>query len=82
MGTSDHNPVLVKLNIPVFRDKPYQRQVWLYDQADYWEMRGYISSTDWSQVFLEKDPEKVCSRITEIISDAMDLHIPGKNNHQ
>ena len=41
-------------------------------------MRGYISSTDCSQVFLEKDPEKVCSRITEIISDAMDLHIPSK----
>ena len=28
--------------------------------------------------YLEKDPEKVCSRITEIISDAMDLHILSK----
>ena len=25
-GTSDHNPVLVKLNVPVFRDKPYRRK--------------------------------------------------------
>ena len=78
VDTSDHHPVLVKLNVHVFRDKPYRRKVWLYDQADNWEMRGYISSTDWSQVFLEKDPNKVCSRITEIISDPMDLHIPSK----
>ena len=36
VGTSDHNPVLVQLNVPAFySDKPYQRNVWLYEQANY-----------------------------------------------
>ena len=30
LGTSDHNPVLVKLDVPAFRDKPYRRKVWHY----------------------------------------------------
>ena len=41
-------------------------------------MRGHISSTNSSEVFFVEDPEKLCSRITEIISDAMDLYIPSK----
>ena len=78
VGTSDHNPVLVKFDVPAFRDKPYQRKVWQYDQADYWEMIGYLSSTDWTAAFRDNDPEKACSRVTEIITEAMDLYIPNK----
>ena len=33
LGTSDHNPVLVKLDVPVYRDKPYKRKVWQYSKA-------------------------------------------------
>ena len=78
VGTSDHNPVLVKLDVAAFRDKPYQRRVWQYDKANYWEMRGYFTSVNWSGVFQEKDPERACNRVTEIITDAMDLYIPNK----
>ena len=78
LGTSDHNPVLVCLEVPVYRDKPYQRNVWRYDQADYWGMRGHLASTDWPSVFQKKDPEIACSKVTEIICDAMDLFIPSK----
>ena len=35
LGTSDHNPVLVCLDVPVYRDKPHRRKVWRYDKADY-----------------------------------------------
>ena len=28
VGSSDHNPVLIQLKIPVFRDKPYKRRIW------------------------------------------------------
>jgi hypothetical protein len=63
LGTSDHNPVLVSLEVPVYRDKPYKRKVWRYDQADYWGMRGYLSSTDWPSVFQENDPEKACNKV-------------------
>ncbi|CAH3015576.1 unnamed protein product, partial [Porites evermanni] len=51
LGTSDYNPVLVKLQVPIYRDRPYRRRVWRYDKADYWDMRGYISSADWPSVF-------------------------------
>jgi hypothetical protein len=78
LGTSDHNPVLIKLDVPVYRDKPYKRKVWQYNKADYWGMRAHLSSTDWPKVFNTKDPEKACSEVTEIICDAMDIFIPGK----
>ena len=78
LGTSDHSPVLVKLDVPIFRDRPYKRKVWRYDKADYWGMRGYLSSTDWSRVFHTNDPEQACCSITTIICDAMDIFIPSK----
>ena len=78
LGTSDHHPVFVKLNMPLYRDQPYKRKVWQYDKADYWGMRGFIASTNWSLVFQPDDPEVVCSNVTNIIRDAMELYIPGK----
>ena len=50
----DHNPVMACLDVPVYRDKPYKRNVWRYDQADFWGMRGHLASTDWPSVFQEK----------------------------
>ena len=77
IGTSDHNPVLVKLDIPVSRDKPYRRKVWRYDKADYWGMRGHLSSVDWNQALLT-DPDTACSNFTDIVCEAMDIYIPSK----
>ena len=51
LGTSDYNPVLVKLRVPTTEYRSYRRRVWRYDKADYWGMRGYISSADWPSVF-------------------------------
>lgn len=70
--------MLVCLDVPVYRDEPYKRKVWRYDQADYWGMRGHLASTDWPSIFQEKDPEIACSKVTDIICDAMDLFIPSK----
>ena len=78
LGTSDHNPVLVKVDAHPFRDKPYKRKVWQYDKADFWEMRAHFSSINWSEVFNDKDPETACTRVTEIIYDAMEMFIPHK----
>ena len=50
LGTSDHNPVLVQLQVPVFRDKPYRRKVWSYDRTNFWDMRGHLSSVNWSGI--------------------------------
>ena len=77
LGTSDHNPVLVKLDVPLHRDKPYRRKVWHYDKADYWGMRGYPSSVNCSHA-IQFDPEEACSNVTNIITDAMDIFIPSK----
>ena len=74
LGTS----VFVKLNMPLYRDKPYKRKVWQYDKADYWGMRGFLASADWSRAFQPEDPEDVCTNVTDIITDAMEIYIPGK----
>ena len=78
LGTSDHHPVFVKLNVPLYRDKPYKRKVWQYEKADYWGMRGFLASADWSRAFKSEDPEDACTNITNIITDAMEIYIPGK----
>jgi len=78
LGTSDHNPVLIKIDIPAYRDKPYKRKVWCYNKANYWDMRGHLASTDWSAVFSDNNPEDACSKVTDIICEAMDLFIPSK----
>lgn len=78
MGTSDHNPVHLKMNVPLYRDKPYKRKVWQYDKADHWGMRGFLASANWSRAIHPDDPEEACSNITTIISDAMELFIPAK----
>ena len=80
IGTSDHNPVLIQLDISASRDKPYKRKVWCYEKANFWDMRGHLSSTDWSTLFkdYDNDPEKTCTKITEVICDAMDAYIPSK----
>ena len=74
LGTS----VFVKLNMPLYRDKPYKRKVWQYDKADYWGMRGFLASADWSRAFQPEDPEDVCTNVTDIITYAMEIYIPGK----
>ena len=77
LGTSEHNPVLLKLNVSLYRDKPYSREVWQYEKADYWGMRGFLSSADWSlALHSDDDPEEACRNVTTIISDAMYIYIP------
>jgi len=78
LGTSDHHPVHLKLNVPLYRDRPYKRRVWQYDKADYWGMRGFLSSADWSHALKSSDPEAACNNVTTIISDAMEIYIPAK----
>ena len=78
IGSSDHNPVLVKLKVPVFRDKPYKRKVWCYEKASFWDMRGYLSDVDWPSVFKENNSDNLCTKITDIVIDAMEIFIPNK----
>ncbi|CAM4567914.1 unnamed protein product [Leuciscus chuanchicus] len=78
MGSSDHNPVLVQLQIPVLRDKPYKRTVWRYDKAHFWEMRGYLTNINWPSILKDEDPEIICTNFTTILRDAMALYIPNK----
>lgn len=78
IGSSDHNPVLIQLKISVFRDKPYKRRVRRYDKAQFWEMRGYLTSINWSSVFKEKDLEIICTNFTVLLEDAMAVFIPNK----
>ena len=80
IGTSDHNPVLIQLEISASYDKPFKRKVWCYEKASFWDNGGYFSSVDWSALFKDNDndPEKVCTKITEVICDAMDVYIPNK----
>jgi len=78
IGTSDHNPVLAKLQVPLLRDKPYKRKVWQYNKADYWGMRGFLAAADWPLAFKSNNPDEVCSHVTSIITDAMDIFIPSK----
>ena len=79
VGSSDHNSVLTKLDVPTFRDKPYKRKVWCYNKADYWSMRGYISSTNYG---LKYSKRKIqighCTKVTDIICTAMEMFIPSK----
>ncbi len=79
LGTSDHHPVFVKLNVPLYRDKPYKRKILLqYEKIDHLGMRGFLVSADWSLAFKSEDPEDVCNSVTNIITDAMEIYIPGK----
>lgn len=41
-------------------------------------MRGFLASADWSLVVRSTDPEESCTKVTTIISDAMEIYIPGK----
>ena len=75
LETSDHNPVMVEPDVPVFQDKPLKRKVWRHDKADYWGMRGHLSFDNWTQA-LQTDPETACSNVTSIICEDMDLYIP------
>ena len=68
----------MKLNVPLYRDKPYNCKVWQYKKADYWGMRGFIASAEWSLAFHSDDPEAACRNVTTIISDAINICIPAK----
>ena len=80
ISTSYHNPVLIQLEISASYDKPNKRKVWCYEKANFRDMRGYLLSIDWSALFKDNDndPEKVCTKITDVICDAMDACIPSK----
>ena len=78
LGTSDHNPVLIKLNCASTQGQTYQRKVWQYDKAYFREIRGFLASTDWSKALHTEDPEQACNNITTIICDAIEIFIPGK----
>lgn len=42
------------------------------------EMRGHLTLINWSGVFKEEDPDKICINITTILQDAMEAFIPNK----
>ena len=77
-GTSDHNPILIEIEKQIFRDKPYRRKVWKYKHADFWGMRGYFAGYHWDSVFQSNDPDECSARVTDVITDAMQLFIPSK----
>ena len=81
IGTSDHNPVVTQLEISASYDKPYKTKLWCYVKANFWDMRGHFSSILWSALFKDNDndPKKVCTKITEVICDAMDAYISQAN---
>ena len=75
VGSSDHQVIHTKINIIPNYDKSYERIIWLWDQADWVNLRIALEQIDWDKV-LQGDADKQAEGFTNIIIDKMYEYFP------
>ena len=73
-----HCPIFGILNFSKPKVKTFERQIWLYNQGNYDQMREKASSTDWDS-FQNADIDVYAENITNRINELSNECIPNKN---
>jgi len=76
--TNDHLSVYMTLQFKTYKQKAYDRHVWLYDKADWDGFRDSISSFDWESVFDTNDVDSACDRWTSTFLNIARQFIPNR----
>lgn len=77
VGTSDHLAVLSHVHITAALDECSQREIWLWDYADWISMREKLRDTDWASLLtgnVNQDTEKLTSYIRSLQQE----HVPSR----
>ena len=52
------------IDYPKTPTKPFKRNIWLYEHADYEKLRPNLSNINWDSLFLTDDIELLTNEIT------------------
>ena len=76
VGTSDHCAVLSQVCIAPALDESSQREIWLWDHADWTSMREKLQSTAWDS-FLTGNANQDTENLTSYILSIQQEHVPS-----
>lgn len=76
--TRYHLPTVGVLSHPHFKQKSFQRKVFIFNRADFNSYRQHLSNVDWDPVFDQNQVDLIATKVTKIITDAADNCIPNR----
>ena len=77
VGSSDHHAVLCEIGLNPACEEGSQRTIWLWDKANWQEIRRELASTDWAAAFTGDVNENV-EALTSTLLSAQAQHVPHK----
>jgi len=78
ISTTDHCTISATIHLKINKEKPYYRDVWLFDKADFSKFRETISETDFDSLFNLDDINDICESWTNKLLDAAKQSIPHR----
>jgi hypothetical protein len=75
---SDHSPVVSTFDAGLVVHKPVKRQVFDFSRAKWNELRRYLGSLNWSQIFGHKSIDRCAVILKKCIIEAVRKYIPKK----
>lgn len=78
VGTSDHLAILSTLTLAPAREEERRRTIWLWDRADWGEIRRALRELPWDTV-LTGDPHHDVNTFTTILLNLQQEHVPHRS---
>ena len=77
VGSSDHKVIHTKINIAPNYDKSYERIIWLWDRADWKNLRIALEQINWDEV-LKGDADRQAEAFTNVLIEKMYEYVPHR----
>ena len=74
----DHCPIYGTLSLSRPREKPYKRQIWLYNKGNFQNLRNVLEDCNWDAVFLNKSVDDMCEACVNLFLTLSKTCIPFK----
>ena len=75
---SDHRVVSLDIEVAVSQSEPVPRTVWVFQKADWTQLRRDISAMNWRTLFDDDDPNGSVQRFCDSLQKSCDKYIPRK----
>ena len=75
---SKHKAIYATTKFKLPREKSYKRKVYLYDRANWEDMKLDLQNTEWENIFREANIDDMAKKWTEKYLEVIHRHIPTK----
>ena len=76
--TNDHRTISITLKFKVSKQRPIERLIWQYKQADFEALNVALQNANWEPCFEQPNVDFACSKWNEIFLNLARQYIPNK----